>query len=392
MPGLRDVDSTRQVVTLPQYFAQNGYYTASFGKVHHDGSIPRGLQANEFENWGPSPFPVLPEKKFMATPSDNPWVDWGVFPPDDSRQPDWTVTSLAITLLAERPRDRPFFLAVGYRLPHVPCYVSQSWFDRVPSEEEIQLPVVPAGDLDDVPLFSRYLHWKVPEPDLAWLKDAGEWRSLVRAYLACTTFMDAQLGRLLGALHDHGLEQDTVVVVWSDNGWHLGEKQITGKNTLWERSTRVPLIFAGPGVTEGQRCSQPVELLDIYPTLVELCDLPAKAGLEGSSLKRQLRDGDTPRRRPAITDHNQGNHAVRSSGWRYIRYADDSEELYDMACDPHEWTNLVHESDFAVIRREHRKWLPESSAAPAPGSAHRILTQTNGIWYWEGKPITPPER
>jgi arylsulfatase A-like enzyme len=213
----------------------------------------------------------------------------------------------------------------------------------------------------------------------------------VRAYLASTTFMDSQIGRVLDALKDSGETDNTVIVLWSDNGWHLGEKGITGKNSLWDRSTRVPLIFAGRGVAAGARCHQPVELLDIYPTLVELCGLPEKGGLEGHSLLPQLRHADTKRRWPAITTHNVGNHAIRTDRWRYIRYADGSQELYDLQADPNEWTNLVDHAASQPVITDLTRWLPQVNLPPAPGSAHRILVQQDGIWLWEGKPINPEE-
>jgi arylsulfatase A-like enzyme len=203
--------------------------------------------------------------------------------------------------------------------------------------------------------------------------------------------VDAQIGRLLDALESTGHATNTIVAVWGDHGWHLGEKAITGKNTLWERSTRVPLIFAGPGVAAGGRCRQPAELLDIYPTLAELCGLPARNDLEGRSLAPQLKDDRAPREHPAITSHNQGNHAVRSERWRYIRYADGSEELYDMIADPNEWTNLAGETRLASVIHEHRKWLPKIDSPPAPDSKDRVLTydpRTKEI-TWEGKPIRP---
>lgn len=391
-PGIRDVASLKDCVTLPQYFGRQGYFTATFGKVFHDGSIPRNLQTNEFNVWGPSPGMPMPKKKFVVTPSSNPAVDWGVFPVDDREQPDWKTADNAIAQLQARPQDRPFFIAAGFRLPHVPCYASQKWFDLFPAEDKIILPPVKDRDRDDVPAFSWYLHWKLPEPRLSWLQQANQWRPLVRAYLASTTFMDAQIGRLLAALDASGAASNTVVVLWSDNGWHLGEKAVTGKNTLWKESTHVPLIFAGPGVTKSARCSQPAELLDIYPTLLELCGLPAKPDLEGHSLAPQLKDAQTPRPWPAITTHNVGNHSVRSEHWRYIRYADGSEELYNTVADPHEWTNLVHDAKYAAVVREHARWLPQVNTPPVPGSAYRVLVQTNGVWFWEGKPINPAEK
>jgi arylsulfatase A-like enzyme len=224
---------------------------------------------------------------------------------------------------------------------------------------------------------------------LKWLKDNGQWRPLVRAYLASISYADAQVGRLLDALDASGLAGNTVVVLWSDHGWHLGEKGITGKNTLWERSTRVPLIFAGPGVAEGARCGRPAELLDVYPTLAELCALPVEAGLEGLSLSPQLRDAAAPRERPAITTHNRDNHAVRTEAWRYVRYADGSEELYDARADPNEWTNLAAAPRHAEVKSALARWLPAASAPPMRGSAHRLLTFDDGVPVWEGTPIGP---
>jgi choline-sulfatase len=210
-----------------------------------------------------------------------------------------------------------------------------------------------------------------------------------RPQLPCTSFTDAQIGRLLTALDESGHRDDTIVVVWGDHGWHLGEKEITGKNSLWDRGTKVPLIFAGPGVTAGQRCNQPAELLDIYPTLVELAGLTKRDDLEGISLTPQLKDAATKRQRPAVTSHNQGNHAVRSEKWRYIVYADGSEELYNMVNDPNEWTNVAAKPENAAIIAEHRKWLPTIDLPPAPNSASRVLTydKKTDDAVWEGKTV-----
>ena len=225
----------------------------------------------------------------------------------------------------------------------------------------------------DTPRFSWYLHWELPEPRLEWVRSAGQWRNLVRSYLACSRFVDAQIGRLLAGLEASGRARDTIVVVWGDHGWHLGEKGITGKNTLWEDATRVPLVFAGPGIAAGGRVTSPAELLDVYPTLLEACGLPPRDDLEGTSLVPQLHDAAAPRARPAITTHNAGNHAVRTEHFRYVRYADSSEELYDHRTDPHEWTNLAADPAHAATCAELRRWLPAHDRPPAPGSADRIL-------------------
>ncbi len=390
-PGIRSVAALKDHVTLPQHFARHGYHTFTAGKVFHDGSVPPRDRTKEFHAWGSTAGMPFPPRKLVPTPAGMKAMDWGVFPERDEDQADWKIAESAIAQLKALPADKPFFVAAGFRLPHVPCFASQKWFDLHP-EKDVVLPPVKEDDRADVPEFAWYLHWKLPEPRLSWLRKAGQWRPLVRAYLASTSFMDSQVGRLLDALDATGRAGETVVVLWSDHGWHLGEKGITGKNSLWERSTRVPLVFAGPGVAKGGRCAKPAELLDLYPTLAELCGLSARDGLEGHSLVPQLRDAKAARPWPAVTTHNQNNHAVRSERWRYVRYADGSEELYDHRGDPNEWTNLARDAKHAAVVREHARWLPKVNADPVPGSAARLLEKKGDTWHWEGKPIIPGEK
>ena len=171
----------------------HGYWTATSGKVFHDGSIAPADRAREFQVWGSPAGVPLPPEKFVHTPDDIPAMDWGVFPVDDEDQADWKIADSAIAHLKRQPTDRPFFVAVGFRLPHVPCFASQKWFDLYP-EKTLLMPEVKEDDRDDVPAFSWFLHWKLPEPRLSWLKGANQWRPLVRAYLASTSFMDSQVG------------------------------------------------------------------------------------------------------------------------------------------------------------------------------------------------------
>ena len=384
-PWFRNVDRFKDRVSLPQYLEQNGYKTLSTGKIYH-GGYGRKKTDKEFNVIGPpAGVGVKPPKKLVNTPNPHPLVDWGTFPHKDEDKGDWKVASWAVDQLNKKPTE-PFFLSVGFFLPHVPCYATQKWFDLYPADT-VQLPPVLDVDRDDTPRFSWYLHWKLPEPRLKFLKEANEWHNLVRSYLACTSFVDSQVGRVVDALEKNNLAENTIVVIWSDHGWHLGEKLITGKNTLWERSTRVPLIFAGPGITEGAVCSKPAELLDIYPTLVELSGLPPRTDLEGHSLVPQLKDANTPRKWPAITSHNRNNTTVRTENFRYIHYADGSEEFYDMQQDPAEWKNLIGDPNYAKLIEEHRAWLPTVNEKPAPGSKHRILRYENGQANWEEEDI-----
>lgn len=388
-PGIRDVAALKDHVTLPEYFGMQGYFTFTCGKVYHDGSIAAKDQKREFQVWGPAPPMPLPREKFVHTPDDIRLMDWGVFPPDDHEQADWKICDAAIKQLRTLPPNKPFFVACGFRLPHVPCFASQKWFDLI--AQDVTLPDVRPNERAGVPFFAWYLHWKLPEPRLSWLKQHNQWGPLVRAYLASTAFMDSQVGRLLAALQATGRADNTIIVLWSDNGWHLGEKLITGKNSLWDRSTHVPLIFAGPGITPGARCARPAELLDMYPTLVALCGLPRRTGLEGHSLVPQLKIADAPRPWPAITTSNQNNHSIRTERWRYTRYAEGSEELYDHQFDPNERTNLARDPGHANVIADLAQWLPKLNAPPVPGSAERLLVQKDGRWYWEGKRIIDAE-
>jgi arylsulfatase A-like enzyme len=393
-PAPRDQADLRDRVSLPQHFAAHGYRTYATGKVYHAGTSAGGKPSRKefdvtapFGGVGSRP----PKKLIPPTPMGNhALMDWGVWPPDndDTRKGDYKVATWVSQTIREAPADQPFFIAAGFFLPHVPCYATQKWFDLYPDDDSV-LPKVLDSDRDDTPRFSWYLHWKLPEPRLKWLKEVNQWRNLTRSYLASTSFMDSQIGRLMEALKESGRLDNTIVVVWSDHGWHLGEKGISGKNSLWDRSTRVPLIFAGPGVKSGQRCAQPAELLDMYPTLVELAGLEKRDGLEGLSLVPQLQDANTKRERPAITTHNQGNHGIRSERWRYIRYADGTEELYDMAADPNEWNNLAGKPEHASVIAEHKAWLPKVDRPPAPKSAARILTYdaTTDTAVWEGTTV-----
>ncbi|MCE9562317.1 MAG: sulfatase [Planctomycetes bacterium] len=388
-PWFRTAEKFKNHATVFQWFHKHGYTTLTSGKVFHDAYPPqveRKDNGSEVDVWGThGGFTPRPKTKFVTTPDNIALMDWGAFPEKDEDCFDYDVATWAVQRLKTPPKE-PFFLAVGFRHPHVPCYAPQKWFDLYP-EDKLTMPPVKADDRDDLPRFASYLHWKLPEPRLKWLEESKQWKPLVRAYLASVSYADSQVGRVLDALAASGLEKNTIVVLWSDHGWHLGEKGITGKNTLWERSTRVPLIFAGPGIATGVKCGRPAELLDVYPTLAELASLPAQTANEGLSLVPQLKDAKAARERPAITTHNPGNHAIRTEQWRYIQYADGSEELYEVLADPNEWKNIAGEAKHADIKKQLAKWLPAKSAAPLPGSAGRILTYENGVPIWEGKPI-----
>ena len=383
-----NTEQWRDVRTLPQSLRAAGYRTAAVGKIYHGMPQDESLRRREFDTIAP---PMgrgpLPDEKLVpdTPPHNHQLMDWGTFPHSDDAKPDSKATDWAVDYVERAGKtNRPFALFVGYALPHVPCYVTPQWYNRFPGDDSV-LPPVLLNDRADTPRFSWYLHWTLPEPRLAWLRKHDQWRNLCRSYLASTTFVDAQVGRLMNQLKASGLDDNTLVVLWSDHGYHLGEKEISGKNTLWERSTRVPLVFAGPGVTAGGRCDSPVELLDVYPTLVEVLKLPPVEHLEGHSLSPQLVDAAAPREFPAVTTHNQGNHSVRTATHRYIRYADGTEELYDMVADPNEWNNLIDDLKLAEHVVRLRQYIPKNDRPMAAGSQHRTLVydRSRDVAIWE---------
>lgn len=393
-PWFRNVDELKQIVTLPQAFHRQGYMTLLGGKIYHGGYGMK--QASEADVWGPpATVGVKPKEKLIPpTPMGNhPLMDWGVFPHRDEDKGDWQVASWAVEQLEGqlKNQEQPFFLAAGFFLPHVPCYATQKWFDLYPLEST-KLPPMLEDDRDDTPLSSWFIHWNLPEPRTKWLVENNQLLNLTRSYLASISFVDSQVGRILKAIEDGGHADDTIVVLWSDHGYHLGEKAISGKNSLWQRSTRVPLIFAGPGIASGAKVTSPAELLDIYPTLVDMAGLDHEAcfdELEGISLGPQLKDPNTPRSKPAITTHNADNHSVCTDRFRLIHYADGSEEFYDWKSDPNEFKNLISDSAYQAEINQLRKMLPASSKPPAPGSQHRVLVRKGDEFYWEGKKIDP---
>ncbi|QDT38999.1 sulfatase [Stratiformator vulcanicus] len=384
-PWFRNVDELKDIVSLPQYLREYGYKTYSAGKIYH-GGYGRKSKDDEFDVLGPPVKIVRPKKKFVKTPQNHALMDWGKFPPTDEETGEWQTASWAVEQL-ESDLPEPFFLSFGHFLPHVPCYAPPKWHDLYPDDDSVR-PEILFNDRSDTPRSSWFIHWELPEPRLKFLLDENEWTNLCRSYLACVSFVDSQIGRVLTALNESGRADNTIIVLWSDHGYHLGEKEISGKNTLWDDSTRVPLIFAGPGVTSGQTCVEPAELLDIYPTLVDLCGLPPNGNLEGVSLSPQLQDASVPTGRPAITTHNQGNHGIRTKDWRYIRYVDGAEELYDMQADPKEWTNLADNSEYESVLTKMRAHLPEKDVRPAPGSRHRVLIYEDGVPNWQGEDIS----
>jgi len=221
------------------------------------------------------------------------------------------------------------------------------------------------SDLDDLP--PAGVKMASPAGDHANILKTDNWRYAVQAYLASIRFADEQVGRLIKGLDNSKYGKNTIIVLWGDHGWHLGEKHHWRKFSLWEEACRAPLMIIAPGVTSaGSTCGRTVDFVDIYPTLSELCGLPIGGHLDGESVVPLLKNPEADWNHPAITSHGLYNDAVRTERWRYIRYKDGSEELYDHDKDPLEWTNLAGKADFADVTKELAAWLPKKHVSEAP--------------------------
>jgi arylsulfatase A-like enzyme len=343
--------------TLTTQFLKAGYEAFGTGKIYH-ANVHRPGEWTDYFGGGRGTIKAHPSAK-----------DDGVggikFKPltDDSTLPDEAIVDYGIRHLGAK-HDKPFFLAVGLHKPHMPWDVPKKYYDLFPLDS-IELPPTRKDDLADVP--AGGLAMAKPKGDHATMVASGRWKEAVQAYLAAIAYCDAQIGRLLDAFEKSPHRANTVIVFWGDHGWHLGEKEHWRKFALWEEATRMPFVWVAPGMTKpGGTCDRTVDLMSIYPTLCDLCDLPKPPHLEGESLTPLLRDPKAAWDKPAITTFHRNNHAVRTERWRYIRYADGGEELYDHAADPYEWTNLATDPKHADTKAGLMKLLPTTNTAERP--------------------------
>lgn len=352
-PSYQSIKRLDNVPCMQAYFKKHGYRTFAGGKVLHHGFkgyLKTAIDVNLAGRGGPRP------KKRMNWPG-GAW-DWGAYPASDELMGDYKLAKNAAAVLKKK-HEKPFFLSVGIFRPHVPMLVPPKWF-ALYDRKKITLPKAPLADLDDIPPnFKRRLNI---EPTHAEVLKQGDWRGMVHAYLACVSFADMCVGKIMEGLNQGPNKENTIVVLWSDHGFHLGEKQHWAKRTLWEESTRTPMIMAGPSIRAGVDCREAVSLLDIYPTLIELCGLPKNPQLDGISLVPQLKDPQTPRKKPVISTSYYENHAIRTKNWRYIRYADGAEELYDHRKDSDEFINLAKRPEYKKIKQSLARWLPKDAA------------------------------
>jgi iduronate 2-sulfatase len=386
---------------LPQYFKDNGYKTMAVGKIFHSGVSDYKDKTSEFWDKVAPDYKVPKDlkdrgdgyggSKFYPFPKDGSQIVnhygkdynsghslcWGALDREDmpeGKMFDELISEWAVDQL-NQDHEKPFFLAVGFVRPHVPYTAPKEYFDLY-NLDEIIIPEVPEDEMTDIPDMGKSIafgtirtgdHYAVVN-----LSDTY-WKELVYGYLACISFVDDQAGKVIEALENSKYADNTIVVLWSDHGQHLGEKKHWRKQALWEESTKVPLCIKVPRQkSRGLTSSRTVSLLDIYPTLVDLCGLPETDKLDGNSLVPLIHNPDLEWDKPVLSTWYYKNHSVRSENWRYTRYRDGSEELYDHLEDPGEHRNLAGDPAYAEIIAAHKKWLPGTDVLPA------------GISQWNG--------
>ncbi len=338
---------------IPRYFSRNGYWSAGSGKMLHYFIDAESWDAyfpdKETENPFPWTYRVAPRP--VSLPRGGDWqyieTDWGAIDvADDEFGGDYLVTKWLEEQLA-KPQDKPFFLACGIYRPHEPWFVPKKYFDLFPLDQIQMPPGCKEGDLEDIPAAGQALG---RNRYLKHIQAHGQWRQGIQAYLACVAYADAMVGRILAALDRSPYRDNTIVCLWGDNGFHLGEKEHWQKFTGWGQTARVPLMIRVPkgapglalGTPVGARCTRPVNLVDLYRTLTDLCGLPEKPGIGGRSLVPLLANPQTEWPFPSITHLDRADSfAVSTEDWRYIHYEGGGEELYHLTTDRYEWTNLA---------------------------------------------------
>jgi arylsulfatase A-like enzyme len=345
---------------LTTAFRQAGYNVRGCGKILHE-SYARDADWDEyFRPAGPEPKPT---HLFPAVGSVNAY---GPLDAPDEETRDYKIVSYGIEQLGKK-HDKPFFLAVGLHKPHMPWNVPQKYYDLFPLEG-IELPPYQEGDMSDIP--PAGVKMGGPQQHDAIMK-ANLWKTYIQGYLAATAYCDAQIGRLLAAFEKSAYKDNTIICFWGDHGWHLGEKHHWKKFALWEEATRAPFLWVAPGITKpGGRCERTVDFMSIFPTLTDLCGIPTPQHVEGASIRALLADPKAPWDRPALTTHGFENHSIRTEQWRYIRYADGGEELYDEAKDPYEWTNVAANTESAAVKQALAKGFPAENK-PVPGAEEK---------------------
>jgi len=390
-----------ELVPMQMAFKQGNYNTYGAGKLFHhsagfvdlrgwDEFFARNQEVKE-SGWPTGGVGLLPDPypgssyytKSGREMIGGGFMEWGAIDNDkEDEMYDVMCTKWACEVLQHK-HEKPFFLAIGVYAPHFPNYCPQKYWDMY-DRDALELPPYKADDLNDIPAEIRREMTSRMEKYQLELERIGAVKEGIHAYLACVSFADAMLGRILDALEASPYKDNTVVVAWSDQGYHHGEKGNWGKHTLWERTSNVPFIWAGKGIARNDKVGTTVSTIDMYPTFIELCNLPVNKQLDGVSLVSSLKNPSASKdRNVLLPSHRAGSYAVINMNWRYIYYTDGSEELYNIKEDPNEWYNLAGDKKYSSIIQELKKSAP-SEFAPEGTRDYKLVVEGESF-HWEKK-------
>lgn len=377
----------KQYATMPEYFSKNGYVTISSGKIFHKHQTEIGRDQGQwaFDIWEQESGDQKPQRDKLTSRTEGivdgvkienqkytglSGTDFAWAPTIsekektiDYRTAQWFAKQLQTDF------EKPFFMAVGIAKPHLPWYVPQEYFEMY-NLDSVKIPEYKLDDLDDILTPTGKKKFS-PTDDFLWVQqDEKLFKGAVRAYMASTSYVDDCVGIILDALKKSKYEGNTIIVIWGDHGWHLGEKLRFRKVTLWSESTRMPLIIRTPGMKQKSECNKVVNLIDLYPTLIELCDLPKRDILDGRSIAPLLKNPNKKWPYPSITTEAGGSFTVNDENYRFTKYNDGTQELYDLKKDPMEWTNLIRLNDKEALKAKAKleKWIPNTSAPDLPSN------------------------
>ena len=387
-------------------FQESGYTTYGTGKLYHhtSGFLDRRgwtdyfvqTEEQKLTGWGadswrfkgaprPDPYPHGAYNTGKpAQDMDAGFLETAALPNDDEEKMADTMRANWAAGVLGRKHDKPFFLGVGFYAPHYPNYAPKKYFDQYDAKTMWQ-PTLKEDDLDDIPPAQRKTRMNRKATVFDKVVALGILSEAQLAYMACISYADAMVGRVLDALDRSPYRDNTIIVLWSDNGYHLGEKGQWGKHTLWQRTTNVPMMWSGPGLAKGAKLNASAMLLDIYPTLVELCGLKPDSGFDGQSLATALKNPAAAKDRNVFTITAPNEFSVVNSAWRYIHYADGAEELYNEQSDSPEWTNLATKPEHRKLMDEMKAAAPASFAAPGKKRGEMRLVTEGENFHWDEK-------
>ena len=386
-------------------FQEGGYNTYGTGKLFHhpEGCVDqRGwtnfhLRTKEqkqngwsMDSWKqnaplPNPYPASKFNQINPKWKGKPFMEVGPIPNEKEEEMADTLRTEWACDIIKKTHDKPFFLALGLYAPHYPNYAPKKYFDLYPLKG-IKPPIMKNDDGEDLPAGiqkkvmarKKSVHDKLDKLNII---DTN-----IQGYLACISYADAMLGRVLDQLDQSPHKENTIIVFWSDHGYAQGQKWHWGKHTLWERTSNVPFLWSGPSIAKNSQTNQTATLIDMYPTLIELCQLKTDSNLDGLSLAKVLKNPKEAFDRTVILPHDHpGSYALIQEDWKYIEYKDGGEELYHSSKDPHEWHNLADKPEYQTIKNNIRQHKPKHFAEPGLSKKKIKIVYENDGFKWQPK-------